>query len=273
MSVAGKVDASRAEGAMADMQAISMQSLGIGSGSGPGSGTNEVLAVVSHDLRSPLNIIALGASLLDGSDRTEAERATILSTIKRATVRMDRLIEDLLTLVRIDGGCGLTVNPAPIDVGGVIQEVRDSFAESAHAQGRELQCRVPAGLPTVYADPDRVHQVFANLIGNALKFTPPGGTIAVEAERARYEVRCSVSDTGAGMTEDQLERVFDPFWQADRRSRMGFGLGLKISKCIVEAHGGTMRVSSVPGAGSTFSFTLPMANGSGARDGLGEPTR
>ena len=256
---------------MADMQAISMQSLGIGSGSGPGSGTNEVLAVVSHDLRSPLNIIALGASLLGGSDRSEAERAHILSTIKRATMRMDRLIEDLLTLVRIDGGCGLSVNPTPIDVGGVIQEVRDSFAESAHAQGRELQCRVPAGLPSVYADPDRVHQVFANLIGNALKFTPPGGTIAVEAQRARYEVRCSVSDTGAGMTEDQLERVFDPFWQADRRSRTGFGLGLKISKCIVEAHGGTMRVSSALGAGSTFSFTLPLANGHGPRESLGEP--
>jgi signal transduction histidine kinase len=258
---------------MADMQAISMHSLGIGDGSGPGSGTNEVLAVVSHDLRSPLNIIALGASLLDGSDRTEAERATILSTIKRATARMDRLIEDLLTLVRIDGGCGLAVSPAAMDVAGVIQEVRDSFLDCAQAQGRQLQCRVPAGLPSVYADADRLHQVFANLIGNALKFTPPGGTIAVEAERARDEVRCSVSDTGAGMTEDQLERVFDPFWQADRRSRAGFGLGLKISKCIVEAHGGTMHVSSVPGAGSTFSFTLPLAKPNGSGEDLREGPR
>ena len=255
---------------MADMQAISMNSLGIGNGSGPGSGTNEVLAVVSHDLRSPLNIIALGASLLDGSDRSEAERAAILSTIKRATVRMDRLIEDLLTLVRIDGGCGLTVNPAAMDVAGVIREVHDSFAQSAEAQGRQLQSRVPAGLPSVYADPDRVHQVFANLIGNAMKFTPEGGTIALEAEPARYEVRCSVRDTGAGMTEEQLERVFDPFWQADRRSRIGFGLGLKISKCIVEAHGGKMHVSSAPGAGSTFSFTLPLASRNGTRQ---EPTR
>jgi signal transduction histidine kinase len=248
---------------MADMQAISMQSLGMGNGSGAGSGANEVLAVVSHDLRSPLNIISLGASLLDGSDRSEAERAAILSTIKRATARMDRLIEDLLTLVRIDGGCGLSVSPTPMDIAGVIREVRDSFAESAQAQGRQLDCRIPSGLPRVYADPDRVHQVFANLIGNAMKFTPPGGTIAVEAERARYEVRCSVRDTGAGMTEDQLERVFDPFWQADRRSRIGFGLGLKISKCIVEAHGGTMQVRSAPGAGSTFSFTLPLASRTG----------
>ena len=183
---------------------------------------------------------------------------------------MDRLIEDLLTLVRIDGGCGLSVNPAPMDVGGVIQEVRDSFAASAQAQGRQLQCRVPAGLPSVYADQDRVHQVFANLIGNAMKFTPAGGTIAVEAEPSRYEVRCSVRDTGAGMTEDQLERVFDPFWQADRRSRIGFGLGLKISKCIVEAHGGKMHVSSAPGAGSTFSFTLPLASRNGTAS---EPTR
>ena len=109
-----------------------------------------------------------------------------------------------------------------------------------------------------------MYQVFANLVGNALKFTPRGGTVALEAEPHRYEVRCSVSDTGPGMTEDELERVFDPFWQAEKRASLGFGLGLKIAKCIVEAHGGTMSADSAPGAGSRFSFTLPMANGHAA---------
>jgi signal transduction histidine kinase len=242
---------------MDDAHVVSMGSLGLGTG----SVTNEALAVVTHDLRNPLNIISVGTSLLDDFAQSEEERAEILRTIKRATERMDRLIEDLLTLVRIEGGCVLALKPMRMDIGSLIEEVRDAFAHPARTEGRHLQCRVTESLPAVYADPDRVYQVFANLIGNALKFTPKGGSVAVDAEMGRHDVRCSVSDTGPGMTKDELERVFDPFWQAEKKARLGFGLGLKIAKCIVEAHGGAMQVASTPGTGSCFSFTLPLADG------------
>jgi signal transduction histidine kinase len=246
---------------MADANAISMGSLGIGSG----AVTNEALAVVSHDLRIPISIISIGAALLDRGQHTAEERASILRTIQRATDRMDRLVKDLLTHIRIDGGCAITVTPATMDVGGLLAEVREAFAHPAQVEGRRLECRIPEALPAVYADRDRVYQVLGNLVGNALKFTPPGGTVALEAEPHRYEVRCSVSDTGPGMTEAELERVFDPFWQAEKRAGLGFGLGLKIAKCIVEAHGGTMKAESVPGTGSRFSFTLPLADREASR--------
>jgi signal transduction histidine kinase len=118
---------------------------------------------------------------------------------------------------------------------------------------------MPETLPSVHADRDRIHQVLSNLVGNALKFTPTGGTVTIEAEAVPGEVRCSVRDTGPGLTEEEMDRIFDPFWQAEKTARLGFGLGLKIAKCIVEAHGGSLSVASALGDGSTFVFTLPVA--------------
>lgn len=238
---------------MSEEQAVSMEPLGLGPVS------NEVLAVVTHDLRNPLNIIAMGASLLDGGEQSDEERAEILRTIKRATDRMERLLADLLALTRLQCGRALSVHPEPMDLQGLLAEVGDGFSRVARSQGRSLECHVPEGLPEVRADRDRVHQVLANLVGNALKFVPRGGTVVVEAAASEGEVRCSVRDDGPGMTEEEMARLFDPFWQAEKTARFGFGLGLKIAKCIVEAHGGRMHVESVPGGGSTFSFTLPVA--------------
>jgi signal transduction histidine kinase len=242
---------------MSEQHALSMGSMGLGTG----SITNEVLAVVSHDLRNPLNIISAGASLLDGGQHSEHERAEILRIIKSASDRMERLLADLLALARLDGGQSLPVSPAPIDLGPLLEEVRSAFACAARRNGRRLECRMAGPLPTVQADRDRIHQVLSNLVGNALKFTPAGGTVTIEAESVPGEVRCSVRDTGPGLTEEEKDRLFDPFWQAEKTARLGFGLGLKIAKCIVEAHGGRLSVESAPGAGSTFSFTLPVANG------------
>jgi signal transduction histidine kinase len=243
---------------MGEEQAVSMGSMGM---PGNGSVTNEVLAVVSHDLRNPLNIISVGTSLLDGGQQSAEEQAEILRIIKSATDRMERLLADLLSLTRLEGGRTLPVQPTAMDIGSLLHEVCDSFSRAARAQGRVLECHVAEGLPSVSADRDRIHQVLANLIGNALKFTPRGGTVTLEAVLTGNEVRCSVRDTGPGMTEEEMDRLFDPFWQAEKTARLGFGLGLKIAKCIVEAHGGTMYVDSVAGGGSTFSFTLPVADG------------
>jgi signal transduction histidine kinase len=242
---------------MGEQHALSMGAMGLGTG----SITNEVLAVVSHDLRNPLNIISVGASLLDGGQHSERERSEILRIIKNASDRMERLLADLLAVARLDCGQTLPVSPAPMDLRSLLEEVHSAFACPARGNGRQLECRMPETLPSVHADRDRIHQVLSNLVGNALKFTPPGGTVTIEAGAVPGEVRCSVRDTGPGLTEEEMDRIFDPFWQAEKTARLGFGLGLKIAKCIVEAHGGSLSVESAPGEGSTFSFTLPMANG------------
>ena len=249
---------------MGEQHALSMGSMGLGTGI-----TNEVLAVVSHDLRNPLSIISVGASLLDGGQHSEKERAEILRVIKSASDRMERLLADLLAVARLDGGQSLPVTPAPMDLGSLLEEVRASFECPARRNGRLLECRVAGTLPTVHADRDRIHQVLSNLVGNALKFTPPGGTIAIEAEAVPGEVRCSVRDTGPGLSEEDMDRLFDPFWQAQKTACLGYGLGLKIAKCIVEVHGGALSVESVPGAGTTFTFTLPVANSHGNGHGNG----
>jgi signal transduction histidine kinase len=244
---------------MSEQHAFSMGSLGFGAG----SITNEVLAVVSHDLRNPLNIISVGASLLDGGRHSEEERSEIVRIIKNASDRMERLLGDLLALSRIEGGQSLPVTPVRMDLGSLLEEVRGAFECPARCNGRRLECRIAETLPPVQADRDRIHQVLSNLTGNALKFTPRGGTITLEAEAAPPEARCTVRDTGPGLTDEEIDRLFDPFWQAEKTARLGFGLGLKISKCIVEAHGGAMSVTSAPGQGCTFSFTLPLANEDG----------
>ena len=247
---------------MQDQAAVAVGTMGtMGTmGLGGGSVTKEVLAVVTHDLRNPLNIISVGASLLDRGEQSAAERSDILRIIRNATDRMERLLSDLLTVTSMEEGRALPMQPARMDLASLLAEVRDAFAGPARAQGRQLECRLPAEVPEVQADRDRIHQVLANLVGNALKFTPKGGTVTLEAAVGASEVRCLVRDTGAGMTEDEIDRLFDPFWQADKTARLGFGLGLKIAKAIVEAHGGELAVASEPGAGSTFSFTLPLAS-------------
>jgi len=242
---------------MGEQHALSMGAMGLGTG----SITNEVLAVVSHDLRNPLNIISVGASLLDGGQHSERERAEILRIIKSASDRMERLLADLLAVARLDCGQTLPVSPATMDLRSLLEEVHSAFACPARCNGRHLECRMPETVPSVHADRDRIHQVLSNLVGNALKFTPTGGTVTIEADAVPGEVRCSVRDTGPGLTEEEMDRIFDPFWQAEKTARLGFGLGLKIAKCIVEAHGGSLSVQSVPGEGCTFSFTLPVANG------------
>jgi signal transduction histidine kinase len=242
---------------MGEQHALSMGAMGLGTG----SITNEVLAVVSHDLRNPLNIISVGASLLDGGQHSERERAEILRIIKNASDRMERLLADLLAVARLDCGQTLPVSPASMDLRSLLEEAHSAFACPARCNRRHLECRLPAALPSVHADRDRIHQVLSNLVGNALKFTPPGGTVTIEAQAVPGEVRCCVRDTGPGLTEEEMDRIFDPFWQAEKTARLGFGLGLKIAKCIVETHGGSLSVESVPGEGSTFSFTLPVANG------------
>ncbi len=222
---------------------------------------DEVLGVVAHDLRSPLNAIVFSTQLLQRqpwarSGAADERSPQLLGTILSSAWRMRRLIEDLLDVTRMEAG-QLSIHPSPQPTEALL---RDAL-EAARPQAGEVQLVLEetAELPPVLADRDRLLQVFSNLLGNALKFTPPGGEVRFGARVEGEAVCFYVRDTGPGISPEALERIFDRFWQADRGDRRGAGLGLSIAKGLIEAHGGKLRVRSEPGHGSTFFFTVPAA--------------
>lgn len=224
---------------------------------------DEVLSVVSHDLGNPLSAVRVSARvlgrLIDAGD-TEGARAQ-MEGIRAAVAQMERLIRDLLEVRRIESG-RLKLVRRPEPVSDLVEEAVRSLRPLAREQGVRLVSRLENDLPrTIRVDADRVQQVFSNLIGNALKFTPRGGTITVGARGRDAGVEFWVEDSGPGMSEDQLGHVFDRFWQARQQGSHGIGLGLSIAKGMTEAHGGEIRVESEEGRGSRFSFALP-ADGS-----------
>ena len=220
----------------------------------------EVLAIVSHDLRNPLNAVTLGASLLQTSATLAEEDREQIETISLSAKRMSRLIADLLDVTRLEGGKRLPIEPAATAVSELLSEAHDLFKAQAAAASISLQIHPSGGLPPVHADRDRIMQVLSNLIGNAFKFTPAGGVVTCRAEaQSSGEVLFSVTDSGPGIPTDNLQDIFSPYWQAKRAERMGAGLGLPIARGIVEAHGGTIWAESEIGVGSRFCFTLPAA--------------
>jgi signal transduction histidine kinase len=224
---------------------------------------DELMAVVAHDLRNPLNTIQLAARVLledgrFGDDENRAMERHALGAVQKAVQRMDRLIHDLLDLSRADAG-RLLIRPAPADAEALLSEAIDAHCEIAAAKGITLEATAEEPLPGILVDRERIAQVFSNLIGNALKFTPNGGRVSVRGWRATPEVRFAVEDTGPGIAREDQGRVFDRFWQAKNVSGLGTGLGLSIAKAIVDGHGGSIRVESAPGQGSRFVFSLPTA--------------
>lgn len=219
----------------------------------------EVLAIVSHDLRNPLNAVTLGTSLLQMSDSLTADDREQIDTIALSAKRMSRLIEDLLDVTRLEGGKRLPIDPGTVDARELLAEAEELFRGQAGVASVTLAVQVPHDLPPVHIDRHRVMQVVSNLIGNSIKFTPPGGRVEVRAEHRDGEVLVTVSDTGPGIPKENLSDIFSPYWQAKRTERMGAGLGLPIAKGIVEAHGGRIWVESDAGSGTRFYFTLPVA--------------
>ena len=171
---------------------------------------------------------------------------------------MNRLIQDLLDVTRMEGGI-LAIEPAAVETRQVIADCVDAQKELATSASLELRLDLEEDLPDVWADRDRLLQVFENLIGNAIKFTEPGGCIVVGARSRGREVHFWVRDSGSGIADEDVPHLFDRFWQADNTGRRGTGLGLPIVKGIVEAHGGRIWVESTKGHGSTFFFTIPTA--------------
>ncbi len=216
----------------------------------------EILSIVAHDLRSPLNTISMATSLLIETEVPEASK-NHLRIIKRSGERMNRLIQDLLSVTTIEAG-RLSMEPRQVAIHDLFREAAEMLEPIAREKSITLKVDEAADLPHVRADPARVLQVFSNLVGNAVKFTPPGGSITLSAVRADERVECQVSDTGAGIPPAQLPRLFGKFWQAKRGDGRGVGLGLAIARGIVEAHGGTIDARSEVGRGSVFSFGLPV---------------
>jgi PAS domain S-box-containing protein len=225
----------------------------------------DMVGIVSHDLRNPANAVKmLAKSILDEAD-DEPVPARVLERVavmRQAAEQIDALIQDLLDTTRLAGG-RLRVLPRLVDVVDLTSRGVDSLRPIAEAGHVALVVTLPPHLPEAFVDPDRFVQLLSNLIGNAIKFTPPGGAVTLTVEVDAGELLVVVTDTGEGISAEQLPHVFERFYQAPRVAgraiRHGAGLGLPISRGIVEAHGGHIWITSTPGVGTSVRFSLPMA--------------
>ncbi len=227
----------------------------------------QMVAVVAHDLKGPLNTIQLAASFLaqevipDIDDRRREHEH--LKIIQRSVDRMSRLIRDLLDVSAARSG-RFSIKRSPQSVNALLDDALEMLRPLAEAKHVELRPEFAVGMPLVFADRERLLQVFANVGGNAIKFTPAGGRVTIRATFAHDAIEFGVIDTGPGIAPANLMLVFDRFWQAEDTADMGSGLGLAIAKAIVEGHDGRIAVTSVPDSGSNFSFTIPTVRQSGS---------
>jgi K+-sensing histidine kinase KdpD len=218
----------------------------------------EVLGVVAHDLRNPIHLLGSTAELLADSHLDPSERPELRDAAKRAVRQMDRLIGDLLDTVRLQAG-RLSLQIKDVRTGRLLKQAEETFRQIAAQKDIRFDVDQPATELTIRGDEDRIAQVLGNLLGNAFKFTASDGRVTLAAARADGEAHFSVSDTGPGLSEEQISQLFERYWQGRPGDRRGVGLGLTIARGIVEAHGGRVWVDSTPGKGSTFSFSLPLA--------------
>lgn len=220
---------------------------------------DEILAVVSHDLRNPLGTVRLGTSLLLAENPSDPRTRRHLDSIYRASNRMETLIDDLLDTANIRAG-HLKLDTKPEMADSVLREAVELQQPLAAEKGIELRRSADVDGVEVICDRDRILQVFANLIGNALKVCRAGDTITVTADRTDTDVRFTVADSGPGIAPSAAAHLFDAYWSGADRAKRGVGLGLYICRGIVEGHGGRISVESTPGEGARFSFTLPLAH-------------
>jgi len=221
----------------------------------------EFVANVSHELKTPLTSVqGFAQALLDGTANTPEEQKQAAQVIFNESGRMHRMVLDLLDLAHMDAGM-LNLQSAPVDLTSLLNSIVEKFAPQAHAGNVDIRVETTS-LPAFTGDGDRLGQVFTNLVENALKFTPGGGSITLRAIQAGSGVQIEVADTGAGISPEVLTHIFDRFYQADPSRpggrKHGSGLGLAIVREIVATHGGKISVRSEPGRGSTFTVNLPL---------------
>jgi len=221
---------------------------------------DDFLGMVAHDVRNLLNAVVLNLELLcppGGDEKPDPQVSAAANRIRRNVARMNRLIGDLVDVTSIDAG-KLAMTPIEGDAAALVAEATETFQPAALEKGIFLSAEVPAGPLLAVFDRDRMLQVLANLIANAIKFTPREGKIGVGVEGGRGTIRFCISDTGVGIPAPMREAIFERFWQVGPNDRRGQGLGLYISKCIVEAHRGRIWAESEAGKASRLYFTLPV---------------
>jgi signal transduction histidine kinase len=226
----------------------------------------DFVADVSHELKTPLTSIqGFAQAILDNTADTPASRKQAAQIIYDEAGRMHRMALDLLDLARLEAGTA-DLKMSAVDVNLLLKNIVEKFTPQAQRAGIYLQLIGPQQLPTLIGDGDRLAQVFTNLVDNALKFTPAQGEITLAAAYAKAEIQISITDSGIGVPNEALPRLFDRFYQADRSraggetaaARRGAGLGLAIVQEIIEAHGGRINVRSEVGHGTTFVIHLPL---------------
>lgn len=219
---------------------------------------DELLAVVSHDLRDPINRIALGTELLlRGSDPDDDSRKTV-QRIRSATQQMDRMIADLLAKASLEQG-ELAIEGVPVSACSLLEEAAEAARLMTDDRDVEIVVETPRPTIEVVCDADRTHQVFSNLIRNALDFVPDGGAVTLAARPREHDVLFVVSDDGPGIPEEERDRVFEPYFSRRENGDKGTGLGLYIVKRLVEAQGGKVAIESSDTGGTSVTFSLPRA--------------
>lgn len=232
---------------------------------------DDALAAVSHELRNLIGTVSLSAGSIIRNSNPDPQHPTLeAKRIERTAERMLRLVTDLLDVASIGYG-RLTILRCSNDANLLVREVREAFEPIAATKEISLGVFCDVGSKGAWYDSDRAHQVLANLVSNAIKFTPRGGRVEIRAERIEDDLCFAVQDTGPGIAEDQREAIFDRFRQLQNgaTNNDGHGLGLYICRAIVEAHGGWIRVESAPSGGSSFVFTLPATEEHAARSTRG----
>lgn len=219
----------------------------------------DFVANVSHELRTPLaSIKGYSETLLDGGMDDKETLREFLRIIDRHATRMARLIDDLLILSRLESH-QMAIVASPMDLRELLVSTAKGFEKQARDKGIELASKIPDNLPKVLGDRDRLEQVLVNLLDNAIKYTHSGGSVFISARNSDGAVRVDIKDTGIGIPADDIPRIFERFYRVDKaRSRElgGTGLGLAIVKHIIQGHNGRLHVESMPGKGSTFSFSI-----------------
>ncbi len=221
---------------------------------------DEMVAVISHELKNPIAALQTGTTVIQRLIPRVPENERVLKLVEKLPLsiqRMSLLVSDLLDITRLEARV-LKLNPADCGLLRIAQEVAGSFASAAQDKSVDLRiAEFPSETTRAFCDPTRTAQILENLLNNAIKFTDAGGSVRVSARKEDDHIEISVADTGRGIPKDYLPHVFDRFWQAKETAYKGTGLGLAIAKGLVEAQGGTIKVKSEEGQGSSFLFTLP----------------
>jgi signal transduction histidine kinase len=220
----------------------------------------QMTADIAHELRTPISIILGHADAVH--DRVLPPTQETFDIIRDEACRLERLVEDLRTLSMADAG-ELALTRRPFSPAALLEDAAAAYHPLALERGIKVQRDIAPDLPDIYVDPDRMAQVLGNLLSNALRYTPEGGTVTLAASLLEHEVEIRVQDTGPGIAAEDIQHVFDRFYRADKsrqRDSGGLGLGLAIAKSIVENHGGRIWAESPDDSGTTFVIMLPIAN-------------